>query len=75
MAVKGLENWSPFTAAGLIGVIIRMDDEKRLMNNNKENHVANADKEVNAGYVITDRLTVGIRSLSLVKTKMLLPSL
>jgi len=52
-----------------------MDDEKRLMNNNKENHVANADKEVNAGYVITDRLTVGIRSLSLVKTKMLLPSL
>jgi len=36
-----------------------MDDEKRLMNNNKENHVTNADKEVNAGYVITDRLTVG----------------
>jgi len=36
-----------------------MDDEKRLMNNNKENHVANTDKEVNVGYVITDRLTVG----------------
>ena len=38
---------------------MKMDYEKRMMDTYRENHIVHADKDINAGYVITDRLTVG----------------